>query len=76
VRRALRAWLAERFGSGTTPTRSAVADEDTDDPARLYVCACCEKTLVARRLESCPACGGVLDRTQTGQDLGYVSVGD
>jgi uncharacterized paraquat-inducible protein A len=76
VRRVLRAWLADRFGSETTTSRSGVADEDTDDPARLYTCADCEKTLVARRLESCPACDGALDRAKTGQDLGYVSVGD
>lgn len=77
MRRSLREWLADRFGSGAgTGLPPTVPGERTTESARLYTCGGCEKTLVARRLESCPVCGGAVERTQTGQDLGHVSAAD
>ncbi|MFC5367264.1 hypothetical protein [Salinirubrum litoreum] len=79
MRRSLREWLADRFGSETPANHStavAGAGAETNESARLYTCPGCEKTLVARRLDSCPACGGAVERTQTGQDLGHVPAAD
>jgi hypothetical protein len=75
VRRVLSDWLADRFGSGT-PADADGQDTARHEPARLYTCAGCEKTLVAFRLDACPGCDGAVERTRTGRDLGHVPTAD
>lgn len=56
-----------------SPTTQATESTDDDTSATLYKCPKCETTYISEEMESCPECGGAVDRRPSAAELGMGS---